>query len=112
MEDNNQSQNNNLTKEDIKELLDQQTEKVEKLFDERTNVILNAVSEKITSSEIRLEKRIADSEFRLNQKFDRLITTLDGFLKRMTDMEDEFEMMKADINRMKRIFKEKLQVEV
>ena len=50
-------------------------------------------------------------EIRINQKIDRLTTTLDKFLKRLTDMEDEFEIIKADINRMKKIIREKLGVE-
>lgn len=38
----------------------------------------------------------------LTKKLIVLITTLDKFLKRLTNIEDEFEIMKADINRMKK----------
>lgn len=38
------------------------------------------------------------------------MTTLDKFLKRLTDMEDEFEIMKHDINQLKKIIQEKLGV--
>jgi len=37
---------------------------------------------------------------------------LDKFLKRMTDIEDEFKIMKADINRLKKIVSEKLGIEM
>jgi hypothetical protein len=59
-----------------------------------------------------IEKRIDKMEERFNQKLDKLTTTLDAFLKRMTDMEDEFAMMRNDINRMKKVIKEKLGVEL
>jgi len=74
---------------------------LEKLLVQQTAVILNAVDNK-------MEKM----EFRINQKIESLTKTLDRFLKRMTDMEDEFKMMKADINRMKKVIKEKLGVEL
>ncbi|MDP2364126.1 MAG: hypothetical protein Q8M94_10195 [Ignavibacteria bacterium] len=74
---------------------------VEKLLSQQTIVILNAVNEKLGKMELRI-----------NQKIDRLTTTLDKFLKRLTDMEEEFEMMKADINRMKKVIREKLGVEL
>lgn len=74
---------------------------VEKLLSRQTVVILNAADEKLRKM-----------EFRINQKIDRLTTTLDKFLKRLTDIEDEFEMMKADINRMKKVIREKLGVEL
>lgn len=91
---------------------------MEKLLADQTEVILNAVDErmdiKISASEARIlaavDKKLAALETRINQKFDKLITTLDKFLKRLTDIEDEFEMMKHDINRMKKVIKEKLGV--
>lgn len=81
---------NNLTKKDIQELLNQQT-----------LVILNAVDE-----------RLGKMEIRINKKIDKLTSTLDNFLKRLTDMETEFEMIKADLNRVKKIIREKLGVEL
>ena len=81
---------------------------VEKLLDKQTTVILSAVDVKIKS----LEKRMEQMELRLNQKFDRLVTTLDKFLKRLTDIEDELEIVKLDINRLKKVIKEKLGVDL
>lgn len=59
-----------------------------------------------------IDKRLEKIEIQINEKFNRLITTLDKFLKRITDLEDEFEIMKMDINRMKRVIKEKLGVDI
>lgn len=77
------------------------SKEIERLLTQQTTVILNAVDERLRKMEIRI-----------NQKIDRLITTLDKSLKRLTDTEDEFEIMKADINRMKKIIREKLGVEL
>jgi hypothetical protein len=73
---------------------------VERLLSQQTIVILNAV-----------EKKLEKTELRISQKIDCLTTTLDKFLKRLTDIEKEFEIMKADINRLKKVIKEKLGVE-
>ena len=87
---------------------------IEKLLDEQTSVILSAVDEKLGTNKIEIvssiDQKLAKMETRMSQKFDKLITTLDRFLKRLTDIEDEFEMMKLDINRLKKIIKEKLGV--
>ena len=79
-----------LTKKDIQELLAEQT-----------TVILDAVDEKIEN---------LDTKF--TGKLDKLITTLDNFLKRMTDIEDELTMMRNDINKIKKTIKDKLGVEL
>ena len=89
-------------------------ERIEKLLNDQTKVILNAVDEKLSVNEIRMaadvDKKLALMEERINRKFDKLTTTLDKFLKRMTDMEDEFEIMKHNINQLKKIIQEKLGV--
>jgi tRNA C32,U32 (ribose-2'-O)-methylase TrmJ len=92
---------------------------IEKLLDRQTVTILNAVDEKLSKQQVHadqkiltLEKRLEKMEIRINQKIDRLTTTLDRFLKRLTTTEDEFEIMKADINRIKKVVREKLGVEL
>ncbi len=102
---------------------------MEKLLSQQTGVILDAVDKKIGSLDTKvnslsvdvkeldfritaLEKRIGAMEVRFNQKMDRLITTLDKFLKRLTDTEDEFAIMKLDVNRMKKVIREKLGVDL
>ena len=86
-----------ITKKDIQELLSEQT-----------TVILTAVDEKMSS----LEEKIKALDLKFSEKFDKLTTTLDNFLKRMTDIEDEFAMMRADINRVKEVIKQKLGVDL
>mgnify|MGYP001561296019 CR=1 FL=1 len=81
---------------------------IEHLLSNQTIVILDAVNEKIE----RLDKKIDRLDIKFSQKIDILTTTLDKFLKRMTDMEDEFTMMKHDLNRMKKVIKEKLGVDL
>ncbi len=44
------------------------------------------------------------------QKLDDLTTTLDKFLKRLTDVEGEFVFLKEDLRRVKAVIREKLGV--
>jgi predicted nucleic acid-binding Zn-ribbon protein len=81
---------------------------IEKLLKEQTRVILDAVDEKVLG----LEKKIAKLEIKMERRFDQLITTLDRFLKRLTDLEDEFTIMKAKIRKIEEVLKEKLGVEI
>lgn len=90
-----------ITKKDIQELLNNQT-----------TVILNAVDVKLINLETKIDKKLDVLDLKFSQKIDKLIITLDKFLKRMTDMEDEFTMMKNDLNRVKKVIKEKLGVEL
>ena|SRR3989344_9594286 len=48
----------------------------------------------------------------LREQIQHLAVTLDKFLKRITDYEDELTLLKADVHRIKDILKEKLGVEV
>ncbi len=56
------------------------------------------------------DERLVKMETRINAKIEKLTNTLDKFLKRLTDMEDEFTLMKHDLNRIKKILREKLGV--
>jgi cysteine sulfinate desulfinase/cysteine desulfurase-like protein len=97
------------------------------LFTDQTSVILKAVEEGFESQDKRIEerftaqnialaaamdKRLEAMEKRFNEKLDRLTTTLDRFLKRMTDVEEEFTFMKNDVNRIKAVLREKLGVSI
>jgi len=90
--------------------------KIEKLLSQQTSVILSAVDEKLSITELNIlsevDRKLVKMEARINQKFDKLITTLDKFLKRLTDMEDEMEIIKLDINRIKKVVREKLGVDL
>jgi hypothetical protein len=44
------------------------------------------------------------------KRLDELTRTLDKFLKRLSDIEEEFTIMKTDLNRVKAVLREKLGV--
>ena len=103
---------------------------IEKLLGKQTTVILSAVDEKLLKTDARItaldrklsiteinilaevDKKLLRMEVRINQKFDKLTTTIDKFLVRLAKMEDEFEVMKLDINRLKKVIREKLGVDL
>jgi RNase H-fold protein (predicted Holliday junction resolvase) len=89
---------------------------IEELLSQQTSVILKAVDERLTVHKIEMlaemDKRLAKLELRFTEKLDRLTTTLDHFLKRMTDMEQEFTFMKHDVKRIKAVLREKLGVAI
>ncbi|MCX6767021.1 MAG: hypothetical protein NT170_04610 [Candidatus Moranbacteria bacterium] len=74
---------------------------IETLLGNQTVVILSAVEEKLLKSEERTSRKI-----------ERLINTMDKFLKRTLDLEDEFTFMKHDLNRVKAVIQEKLGVDL
>jgi len=59
-----------------------------------------------------MDKRLAKLEERFMQKLNGLTNTLEKFLQRMTDMEEEFTFMKHDVNRIKAVLREKLGVTI
>ncbi len=90
-----------LTKKDIQALLDTHLKGVKELLGEQTVVILNAV-----------DKKIQALDLKFSEKFDKIMTALDKYSSRTTALETEFTMMKHDLNRMKKVIKEKLGVEL
>lgn len=77
---------------------------IEGLLSDQTGVILSAVDAKVAKLERRMDN--------FDAKLDKLVTSLDRFLKKMTDIEDEFAAMKNDINKVKKILREKLGVSI
>ncbi|MDO8436403.1 MAG: hypothetical protein Q7S82_03445 [bacterium] len=65
---------------------------IEKILDKQTSVILSAVDERLAVTKIDIlssvDEKLKKMEIRIDQKFDRLATTLDKFLKRLTDVEE------------------------
>jgi hypothetical protein len=105
--------------------------RIEELLVDQTRVLLNAVDEKLAAQNVAIlsavdqklavqnvtilsavDKRLEKLEERWLEKFNKLTTTLDKFLKRMTDMEEEFTFMKNDVNRIKAVLREKLGVSI
>ncbi len=85
---------NNINKKDI-----------EKLLAEQTNVILFAVDE-------RLRKNREDIKNDTRLEINKLANTLDKFLKRLTDFEDEFEIMKAKVSKMEKFLQTRLGLKI
>ena len=103
---------------------------IEKLLREQTSIILNAVDKRLQTSDLKTDKRLQMSdlktdrrlremngrlqemETKADQRFDRIITNLDRIMKSTTDTDDEIKFIKLDINRIKRVVKEKLAVDL
>lgn len=94
----------NITIDDLALMMKKGFDGVDKKFDEMKLEMINM--------EERFDRKLEKMEERFNKRIDHLTKTLDVFLKRMTDMEDEFAMMRNDINRIKKAIKEKLGVEL
>ena len=60
----------------------------------------------------RVERQIDLLEEKFEKRFSELTETLDHFLKRLTDFDDEFTIMKSGVRRMKEVIKEKLGVDI
>ena len=60
----------------------------------------------------RVERRIDLLEEKFETRFSELTETLDHFLKHLTDFDDEFNIMKSEVRRMKEVIKEKLGVDI
>ncbi len=88
--------------------------RMEELLSAQTSVILEAVDERLAAHEIKIvtsvDKRLEKLEKRWLEKFNQLTTTLDKFLKRLLDLEDELTFLKKDLNRVKAVIREKLGV--
>ena len=109
------TKNQTISKKDIEQLLKDQTGVILDAVDERFIALKSDISNvrvEIVNLEIRIDKKLEAMEERWNKKFDKLTTTLDKFLKRMTDMEDEFTIMRNDLNRVKKVIREKLGVDL
>ncbi len=84
----------------------------------QTNVILEAVDQRLkegfATQEVRIlsavEKRLEKLEVRFMKKLNELTNTLDKFLKRLADIEEEFKFLKEDLKRVKAVIREKLGV--
>jgi len=83
---------------------------MEQLLADQASMILNAVGEQLSAQERRSNVRLEKMEQRFAKRLDELTKTLDKFLKRVSDIEEEFTFMKADLNRVKAVLREKLGV--
>lgn len=89
--------------------------KVEKLLSQQTKVILDAVDKKLTWQQKEINDNFAEfgnDMKEIKQSIRDLTVTLDNFLKRLTDFDDEFEIIKARVNKIEKILQAKLGVSV
>ena len=83
---------------------------MEQLLADQASMILNAMGERLSAQEKRSNIRLEKMEERFAKRLDELTKTLDRFLKRVSDIEEEFTFMKADLNRVKDVLRKKLGV--
>lgn len=86
-----------MAKQDFQKNKEEIIKEIEKLLNQQTLVILSAVDDRLekTRSEMRLE-------------INNWTMTLDKFLKRLTDFNDELQKMKMRMGKIEEILKEKL----
>src|SRR4030042_2332768 len=89
--------------------------KVEKLINQQTEVILGAVDKRLIRQKKELDERFTRIERETKEirySINQLAITLDKFLKRLTDFNDEFEIVKAKVNKIEKILQTKLGVSI
>ena len=86
------------------EQIDKRFEQVDKRFDEQTNIILDALDTRFS----KMESQIADIRFDINSSQ----ITLDNHIKGHTDSDQEFVIMKEEMNQVKHVIHKKLGVEI
>ena len=121
------SQTQAVSKQELGELLTQQTSVILQAMDEGFAAQDKRIEGRLAAQDKRIEerfvaqnialsaamdKRLAKLEERFMQKLNGLTNTLEKFLQRMTDMEEEFVFMKHDVNRIKAVLREKLGVTI
>jgi YesN/AraC family two-component response regulator len=82
--------------------------KIDKKFDQHNKAILEAVSSGFEDA--RKERNRIETKF--DEKFNKIMTTMDSFLKRMTDFDVEFTIVKAELSKIKKVFKNKFGIEI
>src|SRR3989344_7797587 len=96
------------TKKDLEDVLDKKLPQYQAAIIEAVDEKFKAVAERFDV----IEKKIDDMEIRFNQKLDALMTTLDNFLKRLTDWEQEFNILKYKVDLIKTTLKEKFDIDI
>ena len=100
-----------IVKKDFEEILDKKLSQYQGAFLEAVDFKFNKVGADIAEIKFdikNLEKRI-DS---FDQKLDKLATTLDNFVKIMTDYKEEFIILKAEVDQIKSVLKEKFGIKI
>lgn len=72
-----------------------------------TESIINEIDSRLRAMEARM-----DAKYAKETTVRELMITLDKFLKRLTDYNDEFTLLKAEVDLIKKTFKEKFNIEI
>lgn len=104
-----------ITKKDLEQVLDKKLGEYQLSIIEAVDSKFQRVEHRMDIFEQMVEMRFQKVEaeiFGLRQEIRQLTTTLDNFLKRLTDHEIEFQILKAEMNKVKLVLKEKLGTEI
>lgn len=99
---------------------------LEELLGQQTQVILGAVDERFLRVDTRIDEKFKNMDAHLDEKFaiiekrieaiernlQKLTTTLDVFLQRLNDNEQEFTLLKAKVDRIASFIKDRFNVEI
>ena len=80
------------------------------LADFMEQVVTN-IDERLHAMEARMETKM-EATYAKEETVRQLAITLDKFLKRLTDFNDEFAILKAEVYLMKKTFKERFGIEI
>lgn len=118
-----------ITKKDLEQVLDKKLGEYQSSIIEAVDSKFQRVEHRMDGFEHRMDgfeqrmdgfeqmiemrfQRVEAEVFGLRQEIRQLTTTLDNFLKRLTDHEIEFQILKAEMNKVKLVLKEKLGAEI
>lgn len=73
--------------------------------------VVNEIDNRLHAMEVRMETKM-DAKYAKEATVRELAITLDKFLKRLIDYDDEFTLLKAEVDLIKKIFKEKFNIEI
>jgi len=110
------AQTSQISKRDIERLLSAQTKTILHAVDERFGSMDERIDERFAMQEVRImtavDKRLGELKQWFDGRLDALTTTLDHFLKRLSDLEDEFHLLKRDVARIKSALHNKLGMKI
>ena len=104
-----------VTKKDLEDLLGQQTKIILDAVDERFIKMDIHFDERFKKMDMYFDERFAGLEKRLEaveKSIQKLTTTLDVFLQRLNDNEQEFTLLKAKVDKIASFIKERFDVEI
>ncbi|KKT42332.1 MAG: hypothetical protein UW30_C0001G0057 [Candidatus Giovannonibacteria bacterium GW2011_GWA2_44_13b] len=97
-----------ITKKDLEAVLDNKLGQYQK-------TIVDAVDFKFATLETHIDRRFDEMGFRvskLEENVNRLTVSLDVFLKKMAGYKEEFTILKAEVDKIKLVIKQKLGIEI